>query len=124
MNIKCPKCNHIFPKPKKQHNGIEEFKIEQKRFKEKCYKGDAEIILTLLKRMKKESSFGLTIDQACETLSELGGYSPRSIREIADYVKYRTGDICLKHINYFRQIARSKVAEPQIIQRTQRMRIN
>jgi len=124
MSIRCPKCGHIFPRPKKQFNGIEEFKQEKKRFQERFYEKDVNIILNLLLKIRKESPSGLTIDQACETLSELRGYKSSTIRRIAEHVQYRTGEISKKHINYFRTIARAQVAEPQIVQRVTRMRIN
>lgn len=72
----------------------------------------------------KQGTFGLTIDDAIDFVSELNGFKPHSIDKIANNLRYREKEYRTKHINYLRRVCRTIVVEPEkIYVRSDKMRI-
>ncbi len=119
---KCPKCNHVFKKQTKVSASLEDVKDIGRIFRERQNVKSVAIILNTLKEIKNNSGFGLTADQFVECINELNGFRKDTIDIIADYCQYRQKEIGSKHVNYFRQIARSKAGDPKVLYKTDKMK--
>jgi NADH:ubiquinone oxidoreductase subunit E len=83
---------------------------------------EAHIIIDIMMLIKQKS--GMTLEDAIQTINELLGYTPQTIKEIIFQVRFKHELIAGKHVNYFKAICRNVALGPKMNYVSSMLKVN